>query len=447
MSFSLMLALVPALIGLNAFFVAGEYAVVAVRPVHLELLRRRGRRNAVAAMERLKRDPASAIGAIQVCITATNLALGWIGEPAMSHLLLALLGPLAEVLPESVFRPLSIAVAFLVVTLLTVVFSELLPKALTLRYVPAVVRLTAVPIMVIGSAVRPIVWLMNGMANLVTLPLGLGRVESIEQDGASVEELRLLASEAAREGILSPAERALILNTLTLEHRLANRVMVPRTQVHYLDLKRSMDENRRVMDARLHTRYPLCDGGLDHVVGVVRSKAFLTAYHAEGDSSVLNLIADETVFLPELSTLGQVLALFREKKTDFAVLVDEYGGVAGIVTLRDIVDDLLGAVDESKALLAEALRGEASGMKPVTTRRVVRGDLALHELARLLNLPDWAAQDEAATVAGLIQSRLGTIGRAGQVVEVDGVELRILRSDARTIRRVEVRVDPKLYNG
>lgn len=440
MSLSQMLALVPALIALNAFFVAGEYAVVATRPVHLERLRRRGRTRTVAAMERLKRDPASAIGAIQVCITVTNLALGWIGEPAMSRVLLLALGPLAEAVPEVVFRPMSIALSFLIVTLLTVVFSELLPKALTLRYIPAAVTLTAVPIMAIGLVVRPLVWVMNQMANLVTMPLGLGRVESMEQTEASVEELRLLATEAAREGILSPAERALILNTLTLDHRLVNRVMVPRTQVQYLDLRRSMDENRRVMGAHLHTRYPLCDGGLDNVVGVVRSKAFLTAYHAAADSSVLSLIADEAVYAPEISTLGQVLALFREKKTDFAILVDEYGGVAGIVTLRDIVDDLLGAVDESKALLAEALRGDATAsVRPASGRRVVRGDLAVHELARLLNMPEWGAEVEAATVGGLIQSRLGTLGRPGETVVVDGVELKVLRSDGKRIRRVEVR--------
>lgn len=439
MSLPLMLALVPALIALNAFFVAGEYAVVAARPVHLEALRRRGYRRAAGAMERLKRDPASAIGAIQVCITITNLLLGWLGEPAMSRVLLALFGPLAEAIPEAVFTPLSVAVSFLVVTLLTVVFSELLPKALTLRYVPPVVALTAAPVVVIGAAVRPLVWVMNGMANLVTLPLGLGRVETMEEQEASVEELRLLATEAAREGVLSPAERSLILNTLALNHRLANRVMVPRMQVQFLDLRKSMDDNRKVMGEHLHTRYPLCDGDLDKIIGVVRTKQFLTAYHAAADTSVLALIADEAIFAPEISTLGQVLALFSEKKTEFAILVDEYGGIAGIVTLRDIVDDLLGAVDESKALMAEALRGDATAQKPAPGRRVVRGDLAVHELARLLGTPDWAADEEAATVAGLIQSRLGEIGQAGAAVEVDGVRLKVLRSDGRSIRRVEVR--------
>lgn len=437
MSLWLMFVLVVGLIALNAFFVAGEYALVAARSVHLEALRRSGHVKSVAAMEQLKRDPASAIGAIQVCITATNLALGWIGEPAMSRVLLALLGPLAQSVPPAVYRPVSVVLSFLVVTLLTVVFSELLPKALTLRHVPPVVVLTASPIVVVGRAVQPLVWLMNKLANLVTLPLGLGRIEAMEQENASVEELRLMATDAAREGVLSSEERSLILNTLSLNHRPVNRLMVPRGQVEFLDLKKSMDENRKTMGARLHTRYPLCEGELDRTVGVVRTKQFLSAYHASADTSVLQLIADEPLFIPEISTVGQVLTLFSRKRTEFAILVDEYGGVAGLVTLRDIVDELLGAVDESKALMAEALRGDATVRRP-WPRRVVGGDLAVHELARLLGMPNWAAEDESATVAGLIQSRLGEIGRPGAVVEVEGVTLKVLASDARSIRRVEV---------
>ena len=184
------LALVPLLIALNAFFVAAEYALVAIRSPQIEAMRRRGRRKAARAMARLKADPAGAIGAIQVCITMTNLMLGWIGEPAMGYVLRGLFRPAMKFMPQTVFDVGSLTLSFVVVTLLTVVFSELLPKALTLRYVPNVAAFTAVPVFAVLRAARPLVWLMNAMANAVTRPLGLGSVDAMEREWHTAEEIR-----------------------------------------------------------------------------------------------------------------------------------------------------------------------------------------------------------------------------------------------------------------
>ena len=335
------LASVPFLISLNAFFVISEYAVVAARPATIESLRRRRRNRAADAMERLKADPTSAIGAIQVCITMTNLMLGWIGEPAMSEVLHRAFGPLIEFSPR-VFRAVSTALSFIVVTLLTVVFSELLPKALTLRYVEPAAAATAVPVLAVRRASFPLVWLMNTMANLITRPLGLGRVEEFEGSGVTVDELRLLANQAAADGVVTPRERSLILNALTIGKRRANEIMVPRTRVVSVDLKASMEENVRVVERHLYSRVPLCDGGMDKVVGVVRTRELLTASHAGADTTVLSLIALPPVFLPERVTLETLIQTFHEKRTEMLFLVDEYGGVEGIVTLRDVLDEVLG---------------------------------------------------------------------------------------------------------
>src|SRR5688572_20325659 len=164
------LLVVPLLIGLNAFFVVSEYAVVAVRPAEVQQLRARGRVRSADAIEALKADPTSAIGAIQVCITMTNLLLGWIGEPAMSALLHQLFGPAIRLWPN-LLSPVSTLLSFIVVTLLTVVFSELLPKAMTLRYVELAASVSAAPVLAIQKGIYPLVWLMNKMANLVTRPL------------------------------------------------------------------------------------------------------------------------------------------------------------------------------------------------------------------------------------------------------------------------------------
>jgi CBS domain containing-hemolysin-like protein len=336
------LAAVPLLIGLNAFFVVSEYAVVATRPAQIESIRTRGFKRAAAAITRLKESPASAIGAIQVCITMTNLLLGWIGEPAMSELIRTLFSPLVELLPLALFTAISTGLSFILVTLLTVVFSELLPKAMTLRFVDLAARLTAVPVLAIQQAIFPLVWLMNATANAVTRPLGLGRVQDFENQRVTLDEIRLMANQAAEDGVMTPRERALILNSLAIGLRKVRQIMVPRVKVAFLDVRRSMDQNYQIINQYLFSRMPLCDGGLDRVIGVVRSTEFLEAYYTDGDSSVLPLLARAPVFVPEAASLDHLLETFHERKVQIAFLVDEYGGVEGIVMLRDVFDELLG---------------------------------------------------------------------------------------------------------
>jgi len=341
MSLLAQLLLVPLLIAMNAFFVAAEYAVVSIRPGQIHRLRSRGRLRVVNAIQRLQAEPASAIGAIQVCITMTNLLLGWIGEPAMTGLLERLFGAVAGGVPHRAFVVVSMILSFLVVTLLTVVFSELLPKALTLRYVPVVATLTAIPVLQIRRAVGPLVWVMNKLANAVTKPLGLGDVEDMEEAGHSREEVVLLAHEAAADGVLTAAERSLILNTLSMGKRPARQIMVSRIHVDYLDLRRTMADNMRVLEERLHSVLPLCDGGMDKVFGVVHTKEFLMAYEDDGDPSVMQLIARPPVFVPEKLSVDKLLPAFYEHQTQMLFLVSEYGGVEGIVTLQDVVDELM----------------------------------------------------------------------------------------------------------
>jgi len=343
MSLGWSLAVAALLILCNAFFVAAEYAVVAARAATIESMRVRRRVRAADAIERLQSRPASAIGTIQICITMTNLMLGWIGEPAMSALLHRLFGPLLTLWPR-VMTTVATVLSFLLVTLLTVVLSELLPKALTLKYAETAASLTAVPVLAIQRVLRPLVWVMNGLADLIIRPLGIGSVEQMEQQRVTADELRLLATTAGDQGALSERERALVLNSLAIGRRPAREIMIPRVRIAYLDLTGSMDENREVINAHLYTRLPLCRGGMDHVVGVVHVKEFLAAHHAAGDTSVLLLIARRPVFVPASVTLDKLLAAFAERGTQMIFLVDEYGGVDGLVTLQDVVDELLGEI-------------------------------------------------------------------------------------------------------
>lgn len=430
MPFGWQLAFVPLLIATNAFFVAAEYALVAIRSAQIEVLRRAGAKGAAAAMAKLKDDMSSAIGAIQVGITLTNLVLGWVGEPAMSRLLNYVLAPLGWVLPEAVSRGISTAIGFILVTLLTVVLSELLPKALTLQNTLNVARFTAVPMLLIMRGISPLVWIMNGLANGITRLLGLGPVE-IEGTVHTAEEIRVIASEAGEAGVLSPNEQALILNSLALSRKTAEQIMVPRVRVAYLDLNKSMDENMKVMNAFLYSRLPLCNGGLDKVVGVIYTKEFLTAYQEqESDSSVLSLIARPAVFRPVNIALDKLLTVFREEKTHMVFLVDEHGGVEGLVTISDVVDELLAHVETAP------VPHPAMASVPL----VVKGETPLHELAAKIRKDEWGTGESVTTVGGLLSARLGHVPRPGEEVLVDGVRLRVLESNRRRVSRVRVQV-------
>jgi CBS domain containing-hemolysin-like protein len=271
----------------------------------------------------------------------TNLLLGWIGEPAMSAVLHRLLDPLIRFSP-GVFSVIATALSFLIVTLLTVVFSELLPKAMTLRYVVTAAALTAVPVQFIRRITSPIVWLMNFVANLVTVPLGLGRVEEFEKQRVTPDELRLLTTQAADDGTVTAREQSLVLNSLAMGRRRANEIMIPRVSIAYLDLQSTAAENLAVIERHLYSRLPLVEAGMDHVIGVVRTKEALTAFYDQADNSVLQLIADVPVFVPENVRLDILLETFHDRRTQMVFLVDEYGGVEGLVTLQDVVDELLG---------------------------------------------------------------------------------------------------------
>ncbi len=358
LSLQVSLILLPLLIACNAFFVCAEYAVVAIRENQIRQLREKGRRATAHAMTALKGDPVGAIGAIQVCITMTNLMLGWIGEPAMSAVLLKVLGPLATFIPQAIFTAGSTVLSFVIVTLLTVVLSELLPKALTLRYVQPVATFTAVPVLFVRQTVKPLVWLMNLMANGVSIPLGLGRVDEAEKESATAADIIALTTTAASDGVLSKQERSLIFNALALRKRTARQIMVPRLKVAYLDLQWDMNRNREIIGASLHSRLPLCDGGLDKVLGVLHTKEFLWAFSDAGEGTgVLQLIARKPHFVPETAKVDQLMPMFSTYRSEMLLVVDEYGGVEGIVTLKDVVDELLRVSEEETVVLSEKKEG------------------------------------------------------------------------------------------
>ncbi len=430
MSLTLQLLAVPFLIAVNAFFVVAEYALVSVRAGQIEELRKK-RPRAATALRALKDRMASAIGTIQICITMTNLMLGSIGEPAMTQVLQMVFSGLPD---GPATQAVSITLSFIIVTLLTVVLSELVPKAVTLQYTVPLAVLTARPILLIQAILKPLVWVMDTSANLTTRLMGLGNV-NIEDAAVTAEELRHITADAAESGNLTLRERTLILNSLTLGRRTAAEIMIPRVRVNYLDLQRSMRENLDAISSYLFSRMPLCDGGMDNVVGVVYTKEFLTAVEeTEGDSSVLLLIARMPVFAPVTIALDRLLTRFHDDKTHLMFLVDEHGGVQGIVTLTDVVNELVGPMHEGE---------DARVLSKTDTHIVVRGEMPISHLADHLNRPDWRPETDARSVGGLLADRLGRVPRDGESVVVEGCKLIAQKCNGRSVEEVRVLIEPE----
>jgi CBS domain containing-hemolysin-like protein len=331
--------LVCILLLLNAFFVAAEYALVALRSSQIKSIELAGWKRTARHLAGLRKEMNSTLGAIQVGITMMNLLLGWLGEPVISRGISYLIGSVEQFLSPAALSTISTVVGFIVITLITVVASELLPKALTLQHTRRIAMVVALPIHLICRTIWPLVWLMNVLAAGLGLLLGL-RLH-IEEAPIGRDEIIHIATEAGTRGMLSERERAVIVNTLNLGAAKAKDILIPRVKVAYLDLQRSMAENREVMEGRLYSRLPLCNGGLDHVVGIVYTKEFLTAYAEAGEASVLQLLAQPVLFVPETVTLDRLLALLLEKHARMVIVVDEHGGMEGIVTLTDLMQRLV----------------------------------------------------------------------------------------------------------
>ncbi len=412
------IAAVLALVGANAFFVVGEYAVVTARRAALREHSGRRRRGCEAAL-RLMDNPVRVISTVQVGITAVGILTGAVGEPLVR-----------DVLGARISAWLGALIAFGTVTYLSVVFGELVPKALTLARAERVAMAVAPAIELISIVLRPAVWLLEHSARLVLAPFGVGSVvagDSIR----SVEELRSVIDEAERAGVIAGAQEELLYNVVDFAGREARDVMRPALSVQWLDASLSVGEALERVAANPHERYPVASGSIDRIVGVVHIRDLLGASR-EDPCKLVGELAREVYMIPETKDLGALLAHWRRQSEQFAVVLDEYGDVAGIVTLHDVADELIGEFGDEFGLPDDRV----SWIDERTLR--VSGSITIADFndAAGTQLP----RDGARTLAGLVLDRLGHRPSEGERVAVDGVSIEVSGLDALRITQLLVRV-------
>jgi CBS domain containing-hemolysin-like protein len=423
-----MLLLALFLVLLNGFFVATEFALVKVRATRLRQLADQGNADAALA-HRMTEQLDAYLSACQLGITLASLALGWIGEPAFAGLIepgLAALGSWARPFAHVI----SVSLAFFVITVLHIVAGELAPKSLAIWKPERTALAIARPMEVFYRLFYPFIRVLNGAARAILAPLGIAPVSGEGQH--TVEEARMIRAESLVGGQGSDARRRLVERAFEFSMKRARQFMVPRADIVALDVTSPLEENMETARRMGFTRYPLVRGALDNVLGIVHIRDLTAGAGRLRSSEDLVRVAREPLFLPESSPADAVLRQFQARRLHQAIVVDEYGGTSGLVTLEDLLEELIGSEIQDEFDAGEAAPILALGGGTYS----VAGGYALADLVALLEetLED---PDESVTVGGYVQNRLGRLGRVGDVVELgERHALQVIETRQRRVLRV-----------
>jgi CBS domain containing-hemolysin-like protein len=424
------LALIVVLVLLNAFFVAAEFALVSVRRTRIEEMVAQGDQRALAVRRAIS-DPDRFIAATQLGITLASLGLGWIGEPALSHLI----DPVVSLIPipsnwvNLTAHGISAAIGFGVITFIHVVVGELTPKSIALQRAERTSLFVAPPMILAEWIFKPAIWLLNGTGNLILRVLGF-RAASGRELVHSVEEIKMLMAASANQGLLGVTEHDMLDAVFDLRQLMVRQVMIPRTEMAVLEADDTLGDMIALQKDSSHGKMPVYENDIDHIVGVLYVRDVVEEL-AKGALDVpIRRFIRPAIFVPETARIGVALAVFRDKRQHVAIVLDEYGGTAGLITLEDVLEEIAGDMPDQ-------FEGEDE-------REIVQqpdGSWQLSGLALIEDVNDelgLALVDENYdTIGGFVMGKLERIPKAGdeiatgkahfQVIEVDGMRIDRLR--------------------
>ena len=420
--------LVLGLVLLNGFFVAAEFALVKIRETQLDMLVVRGNYRAKVARSIIANLNAY-LSATQLGITMASLGLGWAGQPLFTALLSPLLQSL-HVESESVRHSIGFAVGFSALTFLHISAGELAPKWMAIQNPLPLALWVAQPLRWFFIASYPFNWLLNHTAQWLLRRAGIEAVSEAKRIH-SEEELRLLVTTSQTHSGATAFGRSIVLNALDLRRRLARQVMRPRQEIVALDTESSMAQCLDVAEKTRYSRFPLCqEGDLDRTDGVIHIKDLYAMRLKARTGADLLPVARKLIYVPETAKLETLLQLFLDRKLHLAIVVDEYGGTVGMVSLENILEELVGQIQD-----------EFDQEKPLMIRTSdntweVSGSLPLHEMEEFVGVP--LVEEDITTVSGWVTHRLGGFPRRGDVVPVGAYELTVEALDGMRVARLRL---------
>src|SRR6266496_1935256 len=418
------LVTVGALVILNGFFVVAEFALVKIRDSQLKTLAGEGVRR--AALVKQSRDNLNAyLSACQVGITAASLGLGWLGEPFLARMIQPFFA-IAGIESQAVIKSISFVLAFSAITFLHIVLGEQAPKILAIRKAMPSALFVSAPLRWFYVIFKPAIGFLNAASNWVLSHVL--HVEPIAEGelAHSEEELRLIVRESEKSAEVTPLGRELVFNVLDLRDRVVRDIMTPRGEIVYFDLEDDVETNvKKAIESR-HTRFPLCRENLDNTIGLIHIKELLTLMRAE-DPDLLKIKRD-LIPIPEMMPLEKLLKLFLTKHAHLALVVDEFGGTVGMVTMENVLEELVGDIQDEFDFEKEEFR------KINANEFSVDGALGLYELNELAKLE--LANADVSTIGGYVTHLLGHLPKQGEQVKIDSYLVTVSQTDGRRINQL-----------
>ena len=424
--------LIFVVVGLNAFFVASEFALVSVRRTRVQKLAAEGSKGALAAL-RLLDNPTQFISAVQLGVTLASLALGWVGEPTIAQLLLPVADAVAgETSALYIAHIVAIVIAFSIITFLHVVLGELVPKMFALERSETFAVIAARPLEIFAKVFSPILWILNYAGRLFAKLLGL----SSNLDHTSIyteDEIRQLIALSQESGQINKEEQTLINKVFEFSETTVKEAMIPRTEIIAVPESSKFDEIATAFQEHGYSRLPVYRGSLDDIAGFVHSKD-LVAHTKRTKSFKLADVLHKPNYVVDTARLEDVLRQMQKEKFHFGFVVDEHGGVEGIITLEDLLEEIVGDIsDEHDTEIDEQIEEQPDGSY------LLDGGLAVRDLNRRLelNLP---VSEGYTTIAGFLMSEAGQILNEGQTVAFNGHIFTVEKVEKRRIKQVRMEI-------
>ncbi|MBN8198957.1 hemolysin family protein [Bacillus sp. NTK034] len=427
------LVFIAILIALTAFFVTSEFAIVKIRSSRIDQLIEEGNNNAIAAKKVIS-NLDEYLSACQLGITITALGLGWLGEPTIEHLLRPVINSIG--LPSSISHIISFSIAFAFITFLHVVVGELAPKTLAIQKAEAVTLLTTRPLIWFYRVMYPIIWALNGSARLLTSMFGL-KPASEHELAHSEEELRIILSESYESGEINQSEFKYVNKIFEFDNRIAKEIMVPRTEIVSLSKDDTLEDFLQIVQEEKFTRYPIIDGDKDHIIGMVNIKEVMTdlIMNRELSSSTLESYIRPIIRVIDSIPIHELLLKMQKERIHMAILMDEYGGTSGLVTVEDIIEEIVGEIrDEFDMDEVPMVRKTEEG------QYIIDSKVLVSEVNDLLGTD--INDEDVDTIGGWILTE-NYEAKQGDMIEHEKYRFKILDMEEHHIKYIEVTAVPE----
>ncbi len=420
----------------NGFFVASEFAMVKVRKTRIEQLVNEGNFNAKIALEALK-DLDKFIAAVQLGVTISSIGLGWVGEGTLAAIIEPIFAFLPGISQSVATHTVSVSISFALITFLHVVIGELIPKSIALEYTESTALIVARPMQFITFIFNPFIWLLNGFGNSL---LNMMHIPHSHKGSLvhSTEELDMLVNASYNGGVLNETEKDMLHNVFKFSDLTAKQVMIPRTDMVCIPEDMSFEELTNLAAENQYTRYPVYSEDIDHITGIIHVKD-LYALSIKNQERPIKELLREVLMVPETITMDNLVLEFKKRKGQMAIVVDEFGGTSGLITLEDVLEEIFGEVQD------EFDEEEEVDIKEIEENKyIANAMMRIDEMAEFFNIPEETVDDEDIdTIGGLVVKILGRLAEVGDSVAFNDLTFIVKEVDGARVTKVEIIRTPK----